>query len=400
MLSVVTGANGAAGPTVEHEPMLSPNGNVIPGRTVAGAVTYTLTRQQVDLASRGSRLWLQGGTVDDPLLGGEFGRGAFGFGALRCAIDNLNGDNVEWISYPPSTRHVVCYAYYVHPEPGFGTVTIRKQLPPGEDQEQQFTFASNLTYNPSGTFALTPRNGSAQQTFTRAATADLGEPYVVTEQGPPYGWTFQSLNCTATRPGRRGDEHHRDLGTNRHHPSLRRGRRHLHVCGRPPADPDLHIRKVTAGRAGGPFTFDVTPTALTAQINPPGPVTAAGQGPVTLTATTSQPETPVEAQQQEQRDVLPRELPGDRDRAAGGRRALGGGTGFLRRCGDSVQDVRSQRDHRRQPRRQRLGRLHVPQRLRPGGAHRAEPDDQRRHGDGRLRHQRAARPGAAPAGEI
>ncbi|MGZ4618546.1 MAG: prealbumin-like fold domain-containing protein [Frankiaceae bacterium] len=304
MLSVVTGANGAAGPTVENETMLSPNGNVIPGRTVAGAVTYTLTEQQADLASRGSRLWLQGGTVEDPLLAGEFGTGALGFGALRCAIDNLNGDNVEWISYPPGTRHVFCYAYYVHPEPGFGTVTISKQLPPGEDQEQQFTFASNLTYNPSGTFTLTPRNGSAQQTFTRAATADLGEPYVVTEQGPPFGWTFQSLNCTATGPGGGAATSAAEISGRTATIDLSDG--DAVTCtyvDAPPRAPDLHIRKVTAGRAGGPFTFDVTPTALTAQINPPGPVTGAGQGPVILTATTSQPETPVEAQQQQQPPV-------------------------------------------------------------------------------------------------
>ena len=63
----------------------------------------------------------------DPILDQQF-PDEFGFGALRCAVDNLNGDNVEWISYPQGTEHVFCYAYYVRPPPTSGTIVIRKEI--------------------------------------------------------------------------------------------------------------------------------------------------------------------------------------------------------------------------------------------------------------------------------
>ena len=53
--------------------------------------------------------------------------GEYGFGALRCAIDNLNGDNVEWIGFPQGSKHVFCYAYYVKPPPTSGTIIVRKE---------------------------------------------------------------------------------------------------------------------------------------------------------------------------------------------------------------------------------------------------------------------------------
>ena len=59
----------------------------------------------------------------DPAFADEYG-----FGALRCAIDNLNGDNVEWIQFPAGSRHVYCYAYYVTPPPTSGTIIVRKQV--------------------------------------------------------------------------------------------------------------------------------------------------------------------------------------------------------------------------------------------------------------------------------
>jgi hypothetical protein len=48
---------------------------------------------------------VQGGTPADPILGQRY-PGVYGFGALRCAIDNLNGDNVEWILFPFGVEHV------------------------------------------------------------------------------------------------------------------------------------------------------------------------------------------------------------------------------------------------------------------------------------------------------
>jgi hypothetical protein len=70
-------------------------------------VTITLTEEQAKLAATGNTLWLQGGTPTDPVLDKLYPN-QYGFGALRCAIDNLNGDNVEWIAYPTGARHVLC----------------------------------------------------------------------------------------------------------------------------------------------------------------------------------------------------------------------------------------------------------------------------------------------------
>ena len=65
-------------------------------------MTIELTQDQLERAANGQNsLWLQGGTRADPILNQVY-PGQYGFGALRCAIDNLNGDNVEWISYPPA----------------------------------------------------------------------------------------------------------------------------------------------------------------------------------------------------------------------------------------------------------------------------------------------------------
>ena len=71
-------------------------------------MTIGLNRDQVD-ASAGNHLWLQGGTPTDPVLFGDpqFA-GRYGFGALRCAIDDLNGDNVETIQFPRA--RVTCTA--------------------------------------------------------------------------------------------------------------------------------------------------------------------------------------------------------------------------------------------------------------------------------------------------
>ena len=99
------------------------------GTSIAGATTIELSSEQAKLAAKSSSLWIQGGTPTDPVLAGVPAfADQFGFGALRCAIDNLNGDNVEWIQYPAGGRHVYCYAYYVTPPPTSGTIVIRKQV--------------------------------------------------------------------------------------------------------------------------------------------------------------------------------------------------------------------------------------------------------------------------------
>ena len=141
------------------------------GATIDGATTITLTDEQRKLAAQSSKLWIQGGTEDDPITDAE----TYGFGALRCATDNLNGDNVEWISYPPDTTHVFCFAYYVKPAPTSGTITVRKEiyLPP-DTPAQKVRFTGNISYA-NNEFFLTASNGNpASQTFIRAGGTHVG----------------------------------------------------------------------------------------------------------------------------------------------------------------------------------------------------------------------------------
>ena len=136
------------------------NGNPVgEGTKIAGAVTVGLNHDQVDASGRGA-LWLQGGTPTDPVLFSDpqFA-GRYGFGALRCAIDGLNGDNVESIAFPSGTRHMYCYAYYVTPPPSSGTIVIRKAVV-GSQAPETFGFGGNVSYDPGGTFSLSASEGS------------------------------------------------------------------------------------------------------------------------------------------------------------------------------------------------------------------------------------------------
>ena len=125
-LSIVTEPYATDIVTQPSVPLLNTNGAPT-GDTIDGAVTIELTEAQLKRAQSGNSFWIQGGTVTDPILN-EVYPGEYGFGALRCAIDNLNGDNVEWISYPSGAEHVFCYAYYVQPPPTSGTIIIRKTV--------------------------------------------------------------------------------------------------------------------------------------------------------------------------------------------------------------------------------------------------------------------------------
>ena len=61
-------------------------------------MTFDLNQDEIDLAGKAD-LWVQGGRSTIRSTTRTF-PGKYGFGALRCAIDNLNGDNVEFVSYP------------------------------------------------------------------------------------------------------------------------------------------------------------------------------------------------------------------------------------------------------------------------------------------------------------
>ncbi|MGO9498350.1 MAG: hypothetical protein ACLQA5_16840 [Solirubrobacteraceae bacterium] len=251
-LSKVTGAYDTSIVTKLATPLLNQNGRPVPGAFLAGAVTVYLTRDQIEQAGEPDRLWAQGGIPTDPVLANKFfitapGDPEYAFGTLRCATDNLNGDNVEFIFFPQGVNHVFCYAYYVKPPPTSGTITIKKDVvgaPAGTNPA--FPFNGNLSFDPSG-FQLT--DGQSLD-FYRAGGGD----WTVTE-GAVDNYRLTSLGClsatgasTATYSGATATVHLVALDhvtctyTNTYTP--------------PPGG--LTISKITRGGVGT-FSYSVTP---------------------------------------------------------------------------------------------------------------------------------------------
>lgn len=163
--------------TTSSTPELSAAGNDT-GRSIEGAVTLELTSQQVQAAAN-RQLWVQGGTATSPL--GPV-PGQYGFASLRCANDNLNGDNVEYVNFTTSQRHVFCYTYLVKPPPRAGVIIVKKAVPDVTAPDITFGFGGNVSFNPGGAFSL--RKGQSIE-FVRGASADTGFPWRVTEDVPP-----------------------------------------------------------------------------------------------------------------------------------------------------------------------------------------------------------------------
>ena len=266
-------------------PLLDVNGNPT-GSTIAGAVTTTLTQAQVSQAAN-HNLWVQGGTTTDPLGAATFGAGTHGFGALRCAVDNLNGDNVEWVGFPSGQTHVFCYYYAVTlPQPA-ATVTIVKQLGLGATSPETFHFRGNISYNANGDFDVSTANSI---TFTRASATPWNFREIV-PNNPNYpgdptdlaspDFNFASVTCTST------------LGTSTiNGTAFSAGTPYVSTTDPEVADlvlgagdnttctyvdnpnvTQLSVFKATTGGFGGPFPITVTP--------PTGP---AVQGSATTTA--------------------------------------------------------------------------------------------------------------------
>ena len=195
-LSVVSGADPTNITTLASIPRRNNIGQIHPNQTVQGATTIELTQAQLNRSGQGN-LWIQGGTPTDPVLFGDF-PDQFGFGALRCATDNLNGDNVEFIRFPTGSRHVYCFAYYVTPPPTSGRIVIRKQVTDPPNADQRFTFEGNISFTPDQRFDLNVVNGSTpSQTFYRAETGPTDAPWAVREIVPS-GWVLTGLSCTRT----------------------------------------------------------------------------------------------------------------------------------------------------------------------------------------------------------
>lgn len=173
------------------------------GRTIDGAVTVTLSSGAAEWVRSGRQLWAQGGTQSQPLPPG----GEFGFGALRCSVDNLNGDNVEYVSFPTiagtPSRHVFCYYYAVTPPPEAGTITVVKQLEGvSGDGAETFTYEGNISYDrPSedeaGRFTLSPTATTPSSiSFIRGAVTGEEPPWTFREL-PQEGWeVFGTPACT------------------------------------------------------------------------------------------------------------------------------------------------------------------------------------------------------------
>ena len=239
-LSYATNPFAPVAVTADAVPLLDATGRPT-GATITGATTIELTPAQAELATRGSSLWIQGGTRENPITDAE----TYGFGALRCATDNLNGDNVEWIGYPPSATHVFCFAYYVKPAPTSGTITVRKQvtLPPGTGP-QTVRFTGNISYTENNDFFLTASNDKpASATFIRAG----GATWSFTEQIPPLG-RLTAIDCTSTR----GSPISTDVGTGATSVQLLPGDNvvctYRNTYRRPPSG--LALRKISTGGTG------------------------------------------------------------------------------------------------------------------------------------------------------
>ena len=188
---------GALPETKDSIPLRDFDGHPVSGGVkLSGAVTVGLTSDQVQRSTE-NRLWLQGGTTTDPdLYADPQFAGRYGFGALRCALDDLNGDNVETIQFPTGARHQFCYAYYVTPPPASGTIVIRKTVE-GSTTSETFHYGGNLSYNEGGAFELSASEGTPGSTdFVRGETRAGEEPWTVVEQATE-GWTLTSLSCTS-----------------------------------------------------------------------------------------------------------------------------------------------------------------------------------------------------------
>jgi hypothetical protein len=167
-------------------PLLDTSGNPT-GSSIDGAVTTTLTQAQVTAASQ-HNLWVQGGTPADPLGTAAFGN-RYAFGALRCAVDNLNGDNVEWVGFPTGQSHVFCYYYAVDQLPQPGTIQINKVLTNAGVSIPAFPFTGTVSYNPGGNFTV---QAGSSVSFARDSTVDWNF-----QEQALAGYSFTSAVCTS-----------------------------------------------------------------------------------------------------------------------------------------------------------------------------------------------------------
>jgi hypothetical protein len=186
-LSIVTDPIFRTVATQDSVPLLS-DLSVDTGRTIQGATTIELTDAEVAQANNSS-LWVQGGTQTAPVADPD----TYAFGALRCATDNVNGDNVEYVAYPTGKNHVFCFAYYVSPAPTAGTIKVVKTVTPDTVPAQDFPFQGDVSYAEGGAFTINAggkKTGSAS--FIRAGGRSWSFREIV-----PAGFVLSSLTCSS-----------------------------------------------------------------------------------------------------------------------------------------------------------------------------------------------------------
>lgn len=195
-LSTVTQPFGTAVKTAGPIPELDSRG-VDTGRTIDGAVTIMLDAAQIAAAQRPSGLWAQGGIGAQTLPTS----GQYGFGALRCAVDNLNGDNVETIGYPQGARHVFCYYYAVSPPPVAGSITVVKEVKDAIKVSTPFRFVGNISYTQDQSFTLDAAPGSpGKQTFIRGEVTGGAPAWNFREDTTP-GWELAGDPVCTSKAG-------------------------------------------------------------------------------------------------------------------------------------------------------------------------------------------------------
>jgi uncharacterized repeat protein (TIGR01451 family) len=279
-LSKVTDPYDTSVTTQSSTPLLDQDAQPVGDETIHGATTIELSNAERQQASNGGSLWTQGGVPGDPVLASKFPGPEYGFGALRCATDDLNGDNVEYIYFPAGIKHVFCYGLYVKPPPTSGEITIQKRVVGRpEGTSPTFPFTGDLSFDPSG-FNL--GDGDSVD-FFRAGQEPNGQPvtWTVTE-GAVSDYTLTSVDCTSVdatgSPGNStvvvaGSTAHINLVASEHVTCV-----FTNTFQEPPGG--LLIEKVTRGGVGA-FDYTVTPTSggeahhVTATTTDPGvPATA------------------------------------------------------------------------------------------------------------------------------
>jgi hypothetical protein len=227
------------------------------GSNPDGSVTIELTSSELSLAQN-HNLWIQGGLPTDPLNKADF-QTLYGFGALRCALDNVNGDNVEWVGFPSGVKSVYCYYYAVSPAPGYGSINVTKKVTNSTDTTTAFPFHGTLSFNNTPVQGYFSLKANQSMSFARAS----GSTWEMTEDVPG-GWKIVSYTCTSTN----GKSTYSAPPNQPGKLVVNLGDLDTVNCTYTDTPASFTIDKKTSGGVGGPFTLQVTPQSGT----PPGPI--------------------------------------------------------------------------------------------------------------------------------